>query len=173
MNCEIHLFTGEGEGKTLAALGLALRSIGHGKKVVIVQFMKGRKYIGEYKIKSLLKGYYEIYQFGRENFVNLEKPSKEDKKLANEGLEFVKNIIAKNDFDVLILDEINLAASIGLLDVNDVLELLKTVPKDKLVVMTGRRAPKEFIEVAELVTEMKDVKHPYRKGILAREGIEY
>jgi len=168
----IHVYTGEGEGKTLTALGLALRAIGHGKKVIMIQFMKGWKETGEYMIKDRLEPEFEIYQFGRREFVNLKNPEKTDIELARKGFEFAKKILKKNP-DILILDEINLAISIGLLDLNEIINFLKRVPDDIAVVMTGRRAPREIIDMANLVTEMKYIKHPFDKGIAAREGLDY
>ncbi len=135
----IYLFTGEGGGKTIAALGLALRSIGHKHKVVIIQFMKGRKDVGEYKAAKKLAPYLKVYQFGKKGFVNPRKPSLEDKKLAQEGFEFAKKIL-KQKPDLLILDEINLAIAFGLLDLKEVMRFLRRVPKRTDVVLTGRRA---------------------------------
>ncbi len=168
----IHLYTGEGEGKTTNALGLALRALGHGYKVIIVQFMKGRKDIGEYKIKKKLGRNYEIYQFGRKEFIDLYNPGAEDIKRAQRALEFAKEQLKRKP-KLLILDEVNLAAAFKLVKVEDVLELLDEVPGETAVVLTGRRAPKELIERADLVTEMLEVKHPMSKGVLARKGIEY
>ncbi|MCS7139867.1 MAG: cob(I)yrinic acid a,c-diamide adenosyltransferase [Candidatus Nezhaarchaeota archaeon] len=168
----IHLYTGDGEGKTLTAFGLALRAVGHGYKAIIIQFMKGRKDIGEYKIRERLQPEYEIYQFGRPTFISLEKPEPIDYELAKEGLEFAKEALKRRP-RVLVLDEINLAAAIGLVEIEDVLKLLENIPEETVVVLTGRRAPRRFIDVADLVTEMKDIKHPYRQGIEARRGIEY
>ncbi len=168
----IHLYTGDGEGKTLTAFGLALRAVGHGYKVIIIQFMKGRKDIGEYKIKDRLQPEYEIYQFGREEFIDLKNPEPIDYELARKALEFAKEALKKRP-RVLVLDEINLATAIGLVKVEDVLELLKDIPEETVVVLTGRKAPKELIEIADLVTEMKDIKHPHRAGVEARRGIEY
>ncbi len=172
MKGKIHLYTGEGEGKTTTALGLALRAVGHGYKVIIIQFMKGRKNTGEYLIKERLAPEYEIYQFGKQEFVNLENPSKEDKKLAQEGLEFARKSLRKKP-RLLILDEINLAIAIGLIELRAVLELLEEIPNETVVVLTGRRAPKELIKVADLVTEMREIKHPMKHGIVARRGIEF
>jgi len=172
MKGKIHLYTGEGEGKTTTALGLALRAVGHGYKVIIIQFMKGRKKIGEYLIKERLAPEYEIYQFGKQEFVNLENPSEEDKKLAQKGLEFARESLRKKP-RLLILDEINLAIAIGLIELKEVLKFLEEIPNETVVVLTGRRAPEELIEVADLVTEMKEIKHPMGKGVLAREGIEF
>ena len=168
----VHVYTGEGEGKTLAALGLAMRAIGHEQRVVMVQFMKGRKEIGEYKIKDKLCPKFEVYQFGRKGFVDTKKPTEADKKKAIEGLKFIRKMLKEN-VDMLILDEINLAASIGLVKSNDVIEIIKTAPKKMLIVLTGRKAPKIFKDIADLVTVMKEVKHPYNKGIKAKKGIEY
>ncbi|RLF09629.1 MAG: cob(I)yrinic acid a,c-diamide adenosyltransferase [Thermoprotei archaeon] len=168
----IHLYTGDGEGKTLTAFGLALRAVGHGYKVIIVQFMKGRKDVGEYKVKDRLQPEYEIHQFGREHFIDLENPEPIDYELAKKGLEFAKEALKRKP-RVLVLDEINLAAAIGLVKVEEVLEMLKDVPEETVVVLTGRKAPREFIEAADLVTEMRDVKHPHRLGVEARRGIEY
>ncbi len=172
MKGKIHVYTGNGEGKTTTALGLALRAVGHGYRVVIVQFMKGRKDIGEYLIKDRLYPEYNIYQFGKEELVDLSSPTDEDKRLANEGLKFAKNAL-KQKPKLLILDEINLALAIGLLEINDVLKLLSEIPDETVVVLTGRNAPKEIIDVADLVTEMKKIKHPFEEGVSAREGIEY
>jgi len=168
----IHVYTGDGEGKTLMAFGLALRAIGHGYKVIIVQFMKGRKAVGEYKVKDRLQPEYEIYQFGREDFIDLNNPQPIDYELARKGLEFAEEALKRRP-RVLVLDEINLATAIGLVKVEDVLKLLEKVPEETVVVLTGRRAPKEFIEVADLVTEMREIKHPYKRGVEARKGIEY
>jgi len=168
----IHVYTGDGEGKTLTAFGLALRAVGHGYKVIIVQFMKGRKDVGEYKVRDRLKPEYEIYQFGREDFVDLGSPLPIDYELAKRGLEFAEKALERKP-RVLVLDEINLAAAIGLVKVEDVLKLLEKVPEETVVVLTGRGAPKEFIEVADLVTEMREIKHPHKRGVEARKGIEY
>ena len=167
----IHLYTGDGEGKSTAALGLALRAIGHGKKVIVIEFMKGRKDIGEVKVQNKLKPYYEIYQFGRKEFVNLKNPDVIDIDLARKGLNFAKQMLKKKPF-LLILEEINLAVHIGLLRIEDVLQFLKEVPKETNVILTGRKAPRELIQVADLVTEMKEIKHPYYRGVEGRKGLD-
>lgn len=168
----VQLYTGNGEGKTTTALGLALRAVGHRKKVIIIQFMKGRKNIGEFRAAKLLKPYYEIYQFGRKDFIETDKPTKKDRKLAEAGFEFAKKEMKRKP-TLLILDEINLAAAIGLVKTEDVIELLKHVPKLTHVILTGIGAPKKLIRRADLVTIMKKVKHPYSKGELAKKGIEF
>jgi len=168
----IHLYTGEGEGKSVTAFGLALRAIGHGYQVIIIQFMKGRKDIGEYKIRDRLSPEYEIHQFGRKEFINLEKPNPADFELAEKGLAFAKEALKRKP-RLLILDEVNLAVAVGLLKLEDVLDLLKEIPPSTTVILTGRRAPKELIEMADLVTEMREIKHPMKMGVPARKGIEY
>lgn len=168
----LYLYTGEGGGKTTAALGLALRSVGHGHKVVVIQFMKGRKDIGEYKIARRLHPNYEIYQFGREEFIDLKNPSKEDKELAEKGLKFAREELIKKP-NLMVLDELNLAVAIGLVKLHDVMELLDEASEDTVVAITGRHAPKELIDRADFVNEVKDIKHPFRKGVAAQEGIQY
>jgi cob(I)alamin adenosyltransferase len=168
----LYLYTGEGGGKTTAALGLALRSVGHGHKVVIIQFMKGRKNVGEYKIARRLHPHYEIYQFGREEFIDLKNPSREDKELAEKGLKFAREMLAAKP-NLLVLDELNLAASVGLVNIKDVIKMLDGAPEGTVIAITGRHAPKELIDRADFVNEVKDIKHPFKKGIPAQEGIQY
>jgi len=169
----IYLYTGTGAGKTTNALGLALRSLGHGHKVVIIQFMKGRKDIGEVLIKEKLgelKDLYEIYQFGREGFVDLKNPSEEDKKLAREGLEFARKKLREKPH-LLVLDEINLACAIGLVPTEEVLSLLKEVPEETDVVLTGRYADFRLAEAADFVNEVLPTKMPEK--IVTKKGINY
>jgi cob(I)alamin adenosyltransferase len=166
----VHLYTGKGEGKTLTALGLAMRSIGHNRKVIMVQFMKGREDVGEFKVQKKLR-LLEIHQFGRKGFVDLENPSKLDKKKAKKGIKFANEVLKKK-IDVLILDEVNLAARIGLISEDDVLDLIKKADKKTLIILTGRDAPKSFHKIADLITDMREIKHPYYKGEKAKKGIE-
>ena len=167
---QIYLYYGSGGGKTTNALGLALRSVGHGRKVVIVQFMKGRKDIGEYKIAKRLGPEYEIHQFGTEDWVDLKNPSANDRRKAQEGLAFAKKALADAP-NLLVLDEIGLAAHCGLIDTRDVLDLLRNIPEKTDVVITGRWVPKELIDRADFVNEVTDVKHPEK--IPTVEGIQY
>jgi len=166
----IFLYTGTGAGKTTNALGLALRCVGHGLKVVIIQFLKGRKDIGEYKIKEKLSPHYEIYQFGRRELIDLFNPTEEDKKLAKEGLAFAEKILEKKPH-LLILDEINLAVAAGLLDVKEVIEFLEKVPQETDIVLTGRYAPPELINKADIVIMVTEVKMPRKP--YTRIGITY
>ncbi|MBN1544209.1 cob(I)yrinic acid a,c-diamide adenosyltransferase [Candidatus Woesearchaeota archaeon] len=168
----IHLYTGDGGGKTTAALGVALRALGQGMRVAVVQFMKGRRDIGEWKIQKKLGRNFAVHQFGRKEFVDLHHPSDKDVELANQGLGFAKaEIFEKRPPDVVILDEINIATAIGLLHANDVVEMLKKVPRGVDVYMTGRWAPKEFLEIADYVTLVEDRKRPEKMA--ARKGIDY
>jgi len=167
----VYLYTGTGGGKTTNALGLALRSVGHGHKVVIIQFMKWWKNTGEYKIRKRLEPHYEIYQFGRKGWIGLSNLGEEDKKLAKKGLKFAEKIVQEKEPHLLVLDEINLAVHCRLLDANEVFELLDKIPKKTDVVLTGRYAPKELVERADFVNEIIDVKHPEK--IPTTKGIQY
>jgi len=166
-----YLYTGTGGGKTTNALGLALRSVGHGHKVVIIQFMKWWKNTGEYKIRKKLEPYYEIYQFGRKGWIGLSNLEEEDKTLAKRGLEFAKKIVKERKPHLLVLDEINLVVHCKLLDSSEVLDLLDNIPKKTDVVLTGRHAPKELMDRADFVNEVRDIKHP--KEIPTTKGIQY
>jgi len=166
-----YLYTGTGAGKTTNALGLALRSIGHKRKVIIIQFLKWWKNTGEYKISKMLAPYYEIYQFGRKGWHGLGNLGEEDKKLARRALKFAENIVKEKRPHLLVLDEINLALYCKLLDVGEVLEFLDRIPKKTDVVLTGRFAPKELVDRAEFVNEIVDVKHP--KEMVTTKGIQY
>jgi cob(I)alamin adenosyltransferase len=166
----IFLYTGYGAGKTTNALGLALRCVGHKLKVIIIQFMKGRRDIGEYLIKDRLGPEYEIYQFGSTEYITLVNPSMEDKGIAKKGLEFAKEVLKKKPH-LLVLDELNLAAAIGLLDKKEILDFLKQVPKETDVVLTGRMAPSWLIDKADIVNLVAEVKTP--KKMYNRIGINY
>jgi cob(I)alamin adenosyltransferase len=181
----VYLYFGTGGGKTANALGLALRSVGHGKSVVIIQFFKWRKDIGEYLIKDKLAPYYEIYQFGRPAWLGKEEKTAEfggekfavesvkshDKELAKKALDFAAKVLREKKPHLLVLDEIGLAAQWKLLEVKDVLELLDNVPNETTVVMTGRLAPKELADRADFVNIVQDVKMP--KDFKLTEGIQY
>jgi cob(I)alamin adenosyltransferase len=166
------VFTGEGKGKTSAAFGMALRFLGYGKKVVVIQFLKGRK-TGELLVRKDLPGL-EIVQFGSENLVDLKNPSREDVEQAKEAFLYGKRLLVRSYRpDLLVMDEINVAVSAGMISEREVLELMGKVPDRTTVVLTGRGATRKMIGKADLVTEMKDVKHPFRKGKKAGKGLEY
>jgi len=166
----VYLYTGEGAGKTTNALGLALRCLGHGYKVVIIQFLKWWKNTGEYKFKKLFPDNYEIYQFGRKGWIGLKNLTEKDKQLCKKALNFAERKM-KEKPRLLVLDEINLALDCKLLDTREVLDFLKTVPKETSVVLTGRRAPRELVEFADFVNEILDIKHP--DEIPSVKGIQY
>lgn len=181
----IYLYYGTGGGKTANALGLALRTVGHNKKVVIVQFFKWKKDIGEYLVREKLKPFYEIYQFGREAWLgeeektaefggekfNVESVKSHDRELARKALDFAARVLKEKKPHLLVLDEINLATAWKLLEVKDVLRLLDNVPDETTVVMTGRLAPKELIDRADFVNVVQEVKMPKRFKLT--EGIQY
>ena len=170
------VFTGDGKGKTTSALGMALRASGHGKKVLIIQFIKDYKNYGELKFaKRFPQANIEIKTFG-EGYVGIrgdKKPKEVHSQAAEEALEFAKNMIKSKKYFMIVLDEMNLALNLKLLRIDDVLKLVKSKPKDLHLVLTGRSAPRKIIQAADMVTEMKEIKHPYTKGILALKGIEF
>lgn len=165
-----YLWTGKGWGKTTSAFGAALRALGHGYKVIIVQFMKGRKEkIGEYKVQKSLPGL-TVKQFGREGWVNLKNPSEEDRKLALKGLKYAEKAAKKKPF-LLVLDEINLAADIGLLKKKEVLDVLETIPSVTHVYLTGRYAPRYLLRRADYVNIVTMKKGP--KKLVGEKGIDF
>ncbi|MCD6276023.1 MAG: cob(I)yrinic acid a,c-diamide adenosyltransferase [Thermoplasmata archaeon] len=166
----IHVYTGNGKGKTTAAFGLAMRAAGRGKKVCIIQFMKPDKGYGE-QVSARKLGI-EVHAFGSNRFVNKNNPAREDIERAKKALNFAKEKLREN-YDLIILDEINVALDFNLISLEDVLSLISMLPERTELVLTGRYAKEEIIERADLVTEMREVKHYYRKGVMAREGIEY
>ena len=169
----IQCYTGNGKGKTTAALGLALRAAGHNKKVKIFQFMKGQINYGELNSIKKLSPFVEIEQCGRKEFVSKENPEKIDIDLAKNCWEKAKKAIFSGNFDIIVLDELNVALDFKLLDKDEVIEVLKKIPENLEIIVTGRYAPEEIIAIADLVTEMKEIKHYFNKGIPEREGFEY
>ena len=166
----IQVYTGNGKGKTTAALGLALRAAGAGLKIYIGQFIKGKRYSELNALKKFKN--IKIEQFGRICFIK-KSPAKKDIELARDGLEKIKKIIAQNKYDILILDEINIALKLNLLELKDVIEIIKDAPKRLELILTGRFAHPNILKAADLVSEIKEVKHYFKKGIKARKGIEY
>jgi cob(I)alamin adenosyltransferase len=162
----IQVYTGDGKGKTTAALGLCLRAYGHGFRAVVIQFMKNAGFYGESKLAHLLP-YLTVIPFGREGFVNLKNPDDADRELAKAGWNSAKSIILANDADIIVLDEINVAMASGLLDTKDVVSFLKNETYQTEIILTGQNAPDEIIEIAHIVTEMKKIKQnaPHRQGI--------
>ena len=169
----LHVYTGTGKGKTSAALGLALRAAGHGAKVVMICFMKGDATYGEAQAFHFLPNF-TIKQMGRDSFVNFRNPDTIDVKMAQEAWEEGKRILLTRETDVLILDEINLAMAKNLIDTKEVVAFLHEQRKNTEVVCTGREAPLELIDEADLVTDMQEVKHYFtEKNITIRDGIDH
>ena len=168
----IQIYTGNGKGKTTAALGLALRAAGHKQRVYIGQFLKGHLY-GELLSAKILSPYITIEQFGRSGFIHVTKdPDTEDIQKARRGLKKCLNAMLSKKYRIIVLDEINVAVYFKLVSEKEVLEFLDQKPEEVEVILTGRYAPASFLKRADLVTEMKEKKHYYRKGVKAREGIE-
>jgi len=168
----VQIYTGNGKGKTSAAFGLALRASGRGLKVYIIQFIKGGFDYGELYIIDKLPNV-TLKAFGRGKFITTKPPEQEDIKLAEEALRLTEKIVQSGEYDVVILDEINVALNLKLISLDRVLKLIKHKPEHTELVLTGRCAPKEIIEMANLVTEMREIKHPFNKGFAARKGVEY
>lgn len=165
----IQVYTGDGKGKTTAALGIALRCLCAGNKVFIGQFMKGQDY-SELKATDCFKNL-RIEQFGVPSFIHGE-PTEADIKNAEDGLKRMREIMLSEEYDMVVFDEINITLYFKLLKVEEVLAVLDLKPKKTEVILTGRNAPVEIIEKADLVTEMKEIKHYYNVGVKARAGIE-
>ncbi len=167
----MHVYTGNGKGKTTAALGLALRASGAGLKVFIGQFIKGQAYNELEVITRDLKNI-SVKQYGLGCFI-VDTPTIEDREAARKGFDEIQRIIKNGKHDLVILDEVNIALYYKLIEVDELIVLIKEKPQHVELVITGRYAPEEIIEAADLVTEMKEVKHYYQKGIEARRGIEF
>jgi cob(I)alamin adenosyltransferase len=175
----IQVYTGDGKGKTTAALGLACRAAGHGYKALIIQFIKGnigqRATSGDYgelETARRLAPHLTIKPMGRGCRISRENPDPEDVKLCHEAMLYAQRVIAGGKYDIVILDEINVAVDLGLVGKEEVLRLLDERPSHVEVILTGRHAAAEIIERADLVTEMVEIKHYYRKGVESRTGIE-
>ena len=169
------VYTGGGKGKTSAALGLVLRAVGYNHKVCMVQFVKGSWHYGELDSAKRLAPEFELITAGK-GFVGIlddKSPREEHVKAANDTLAISREKIMSDKFDVVILDEINYAIQLELLKLDDVLQLIKAKPTELDLVLTGNHATKEVIELADLVTEMKEIKHPFKSGIKAKKGIDF
>ncbi|MCK5338469.1 MAG: cob(I)yrinic acid a,c-diamide adenosyltransferase [Bacteroidales bacterium] len=167
----VQVYTGNGKGKTTAALGLAVRAVGAGMKVFIGQFVKGMHYSELDVINSNLESI-TVRQYGRDCFI-INEPTFEDKEAAQDGFERIRQIVHAGKHELVILDELNIAIYYGLISLDEVLRLIKDKPSHVELVITGRYAPDELLEAADLVTEMKEMRHYYQKGVQARKGIEF
>jgi cob(I)alamin adenosyltransferase len=167
----VQVYTGNGKGKTTAALGLALRAAGAGLRVYIGQFMKGLHY-SELEAAKKLAPFLAIEQYGHPEFCVPGKVSEEDYQLARVGMDKLKAALHSGDFDVVVMDEICTALHFGLIEAEEVLGVMRTKPENVELVLTGRYAPDAILAAADLVTEMREVKHYYQKDVPARKGIE-
>lgn len=168
----IHLYTGDGKGKTTCALGLAVRAAGYGYRSFIGQFMKGQKYGEIFSLKKLFP-LVVIEQFGLKEFVHPEKPRKIDFEMAKKGLSRMEEVLISGIYKIVVFDEINVTVHFGLLKSEEVIDVIKKKPAETEIILTGRYAPPEFYEIADLISEVRKVKHYFDKGIMARKGIEY
>ena len=171
----VMVFTGDGKGKTTSALGMAMRAVGQGKKVLMVQFIKDFSGYGEIKFAKKYPRTVEIYSMGK-GYVGIfgdKLPLSEHKKAAKKALEFARGKGLSGRYFMIILDEVNVALKLRLLKIDEVIRFIKRLQNKVHIVLTGRDAPKKLIQIADLVTEMKEIKHPFRRGILAQEGIEF
>lgn len=169
MEGKVHVYTGPGKGKTTSALGLAIRAVGAEMKVFIGQFVKGQKYSELNSLKNIEN--IKVKQFGMNYFIKGE-PEAEDVKAAREGLKEIKKILKSGKYQLVILDEANIATYYDLFSPRELIDIVKKRAEEVEVVITGRRADEKVIEFADLVTEMKEVKHYFQQGVLARKGIE-
>jgi len=168
----VQIYTGDGKGKTSAAFGLALRAVGRGLKVYIIQFIKGGFDYGELYIVEKIPNL-KLATFGRGRFITEIPPSEEDSKQAREAFELAKNVVKSGEYDVVVLDEVNVALNLKMIGVDEVIDLIKNKPKHVELILTGRYAPVQIIDAADLVTEMREIKHPYAQGVPPRKGIEF
>ncbi|MEM0493048.1 MAG: cob(I)yrinic acid a,c-diamide adenosyltransferase [Candidatus Thermoplasmatota archaeon] len=166
----IHVYTGEGKGKTTAAIGLGVRALGAGFKVYMIQFVKG-SISSEINILKELKDF-TVVQFGRDSFIKRNNIEQIDRDIAHRGLTHAKEVITSGLYKLVILDEINVAINKGLISLLDVIDLINSKPEHVELVLTGRDAPFEIIEHADIVSEILNIKHPYVKGMKNRIGID-
>lgn len=171
----VQVYTGNGKGKTTAAIGAGIRAVGQGLKVHMVQFLKGGENFppsGEIRTLESIPGF-TVEQFGPSHFIHPSSITDEDREIVNRGLDRARQVLASNDYDLVILDEINVVLQLGLAPLTEVLGCLQEKATGTEVILTGRGAPEQLIERADLVSQIKMVKHPFDQGIEARQGIEY
>jgi cob(I)alamin adenosyltransferase len=169
------VYTGKGKGKTTAALGIALRAAGYGKKICMIQFIKGSWHYGEMISSKKLEPDFEMIAVGK-GFVGIiddKDPKEEHEKIAKEAVKICSKKIQSGNYDIVILDEVNYAINLGLIKLEDIINLIESKPVELDIVLTGNYAKDELIEIADLVTEMKEIKHPFQKGKKAKKGIDF
>jgi cob(I)alamin adenosyltransferase len=169
---QVQIFTGDGKGKTTAAIGAVIRALGHGLRVYIVYFMKGDYPYGERNILSQLPNV-TMASFGSRGFIDPASIKPEEKEQAKRALAAAREAMLSGSYDLIVLDEVNLAAAWNLVELDEVLRLIDEKPEGVELILTGRRADSKLVKAADLVTEMLKIKHPYDEGVAAREGIEY
>ena len=173
----IQVYTGDGKGKTTASLGLAMRALGRNWKVLIIMFTKGGDNYGELtsftNLSPKMSKNLKIEQAGLDRIIYSDNKNNDDVRAIQEGFEKAKNAIINNEYNLIILDELNIAIDLNIIDVDEVVKVLKNKPNDMEVVLTGRNAHEKIIELADLVSKIEPVKHYWDKGVIAREGIEY
>lgn len=168
----VQVYTGNGKGKTTASLGLCLRAAGHGLRIHVLQFMKGSTVYGELESARRLAPYLTIEQVGQDTFVSPSHPDPVDVAMAQAGFDKAKKLVLSGDYDLIVLDEINCAVDFGLIALDELKDLIRNKPSHTELVLTGRGAHPDIIELADLVTEMREIKHYYNSGQHARVGIE-
>ena len=169
------VYTGKGKGKTTAALGMALRAVGYNYKICMIQFIKGSWHYGEMTSSKRLEPEFELTAIGK-GFVGIiddKSPIEAHKEIADEALRIAKEKIQSEKYDIIILDEINYAINLNLVKLEDVLDLIKIKPPKLNLVLTGNYARDEIIQIADLVTEMREIKHPFKAGIKAKKGVDF
>lgn len=169
------VYTGNGKGKTTAALGIALRATGYGKKICMIQFIKGSWHYGEMDSSKRLEPEFEMIAVGK-GFIGIiddKYPKQEHEKIAGEAIKISQEKIQSGKYDIVILDEINYAVKLGLIKLEDVINLIKSKPVNLDLVLTGNHVKDEIVDLADLVTEMKEIKHPFKSGIKAKKGIDF
>ena len=169
------VYTGKGKGKTTAALGMALRAVGYDYKVCMIQFIKGSWHYGEMTSSKRLEPEFELTAVGK-GFVGImddKSPIEDHKKIADEALAIAQEKISSEKYNIVILDEINYAVNLGLVKIDDVVKLIQAKPVNVNLVLTGNHVKDEIIELADLVTEMREIKHPFKSGIRAKKGIDF
>ncbi|OGY83697.1 MAG: hypothetical protein A3F54_04920 [Candidatus Kerfeldbacteria bacterium RIFCSPHIGHO2_12_FULL_48_17] len=174
----VHVYTGEGKGKTTAALGLSMRALGHGFSVLFVQFLKHHRDLGEFKLQTQLREHipqFEIVQFGQPGVIDLSQPSSVDVFYAKQGIDYARAAVQRDGTrpDLVVLDEVNVLVHYGIVPERFLLDFLANKPQNTEMVLTGRYAPPSIVEYADLITEMTPVKHYYHDAFQARQGIEY
>ncbi|MBU1177235.1 MAG: cob(I)yrinic acid a,c-diamide adenosyltransferase [Patescibacteria group bacterium] len=167
----LQIYTGNGKGKTTASLGLGLRAVGADKKVLLIQFLKDGKSSEIEAIKKIKN--FDVKAFGRKGFTSKDNLVEKDFNLAMQGFNFARKAIKSKKYDLIILDEMNMVNYFGLIKIEDLINLIKKTPSKIELILTGRKASKKLIQIADLVTEMKEIKHYYTKNIKARKGIEF